>query len=428
MKVTFIKYIPLIYTFLAVSNIAYATDRVSLSTSRFVEVDYYSDGKSRIKTCSGKQASFAQNYVSISINKLTVNKNDSLIKRVFNKNRNAFGVSNLKGEYQSQPISISRVGHPVAIKGGNSSVDMGVEWGMLDRVPWVLKNASLEIKLGYAADSTTESLAEAFNSITAVIPDYTISTSMASGVAIASTIDKLLFGADRAIDLLNVHRDLPLLANRLCEGYYAIFAAENNDVYEKYYQGDVIWMGNDLEYKGKPINDVSYAVISVRVSDQYYEAVESSINDNSRAWASKYRDTQTSFFDLLWVSDKNTLGELTRNIKNNLIEARALLSSDINLIQKEKISIHQFFIDDFNKKLEIANERLDKNGKVTALSTENALENAIINPNVTFLPENTRMAQILLSNPSANIPSVEAGFDKEFIKAIKGTQGVLGLK
>ncbi len=413
---------------LLVSGLVNAEDRKSLSTSSFIEVNYYSDENKITKTCSGKKAGFAQNYVSIGVNKLTVNKDDPLLKRIFNKDRHAFGVSNLKAEYQSQSISVSRVGNPVAIKGKNSSIDMGVEWGMLDRIPWVLKNASIEIKLGYAADSTTDSMIEAFSGVTAAIPDYTISTSLATGFAVTSAIDKLLFGSDRAINLLNADRNLPLFADRLCEGHYAIFSAENNSAYEKYYKGDVVWTGNDLEYKGKPINDVSYAVVSVRVSDRYYDTVESSLNDDSRPWASKYRDVQTSFFDFFWVSDKEKLNELTRNIRNSLLEARTLLSSDPNLIQTEKHQIHQYIISDFKDKLNIASSRIDAKGKVTVSSTEKALTKAITASGVLFIPENTTLAERLLSNPSANIPNVEPGFDKAFKNAIKGTQSILGFE
>lgn len=413
---------------LSVSGLVNAEDRKTLSTSRFIEVDYYSNENNITKTCSGKKAGFAQNYVSIGVNKLTVNKNDPLLKRIFHKDRYAFGVSNLNAEYQLQSISVSRVGNPVAIKGNNSSIDMGVEWGMLDRIPWVLKNASFEIKLGYAADSTINSMIEAFSGVTAAIPDYTISTSLATGLAITNAIDKLLFGSDRAIDLLNARRDLPLFAGRLCEGHYAIFSAENNSEYEKYYKGDVVWTGNDLEYKSKPINDVSYAVVSVRISDRYYDTVESSLNDDSRPWASKYRDVQTSLFDLLWVSDEDTLNELTRNIKNKLLEARTLLSSDLNLIQVEKNQIHQFMINDFNDKLKIASSRIDVEGNITLSSTERALTKALNNPDVIFLAENTSMAERLLANPSKNIPNVEAGFEKAFENAIKGTQTVLGVE
>lgn len=411
-----------------VSGGAFAQDNKTLSTSGFVEVDYYSDQNTIIKTCAGKKAGFAQNYVSIGVNKLTVNKNDPLLKRIFNKDRYAFGVSNLKADYQSQSISISKVGNPIAIKGKDGSIDMGLEWGMLERIPWVLKNASFEIKLGYSAKSTTNSMIEAFSGVTAAFPDYTISTSLATGFAVTSAIDKLLFESDRAIDLLNAHRELPLFAGRLCEGHYAIFSAENNEAYEKYYKGEVVWTGNDLEFKRKPINDVSYAVISVRVSDKYYNTVESSLNDDSRSWASKYRDVQDSFFEFFWVSDKEQLNELTRRIRDGLLEARTLLSSDPNLLQKEKHDIHQYVRNDYKEKLKIASSRLDDNGKVTSSSTEDALIKALNNPNISFSHENTTMAERLLLNPEANLPELEYGFHKAFESAIKGTKKVLSIE
>lgn len=417
-----------VITLLFPYNNVEANDTLSLSTSRFVPVEYYHGKDNLIKTCSGKKAGFAQNYVSIGINKLTVNKEDSMLRRVFNRNRRAFGVSNLKGNFQNQLISISRVGSPVALNGSNSSIDMGVEWGMLERIPWVLKNASIEIKLGYAADSTTDSMIEAFSGVTSAIPDYTLTTSLATGFAITNAIDNLLFGSDRAINLLNAQRDIPLFASQLCEGHYAIFSAENRSLYEKYYNGNVIWTGNDLQYDEKPINDVSYAVVSVRVSDNYYDTVESSLDDNSRIWASKYRDIRMLLFEFILISDENLIDELVRRIRGELLEARTLLSSDLNLIEREKHAIHDFVLKDFTDKLNIARSRIDSRGRVTVSNTENAITMALNNSDTYFGADASRMAQLVLSNPKHNIKQTDEKFDNAFKNAIRRTEAVLSIK
>ena len=411
-----------------VCAVTIAEDRKSLSTSNFMEVPYLSKNHEIIKTCSGKKARYGQNYVSIGVNKLTVNKNDPFLVTIFNKDRYAFGVANLKADYQSLPISVSRVGKPVRIMGEDSSIDMGVEWVMLDRIPWVLKNASFQIKLGYSADSSTDSMIEAFSGITSAIPDYTISTSLATGFAVASTIDKLLFGSDRATDLLNAQKDIPLLGDSLCEGYYALFSAENKNTYKKYSEDGLVWTGKDLEYNDKPINDVSYAVISVRVSDRYYDSVRSSVNDHTRSWASKYKSVQTSFFDFIWVTKKEKLDNLTEKVRTDLLEARTLLNSDPNLIQQEIEEIHQYVIDRYIEHLEIAKLRINKSGNVTLTSTEQALNKAINSSTVSLSKENSVLAERLLLNENKKLLEVEPGFDKAFRGAIMGTQQILSIE
>ncbi len=411
-----------------VSTSAISEDQYSLSTSRFIGVSFFDSEGNEVKTCQGAKASFGNNYVSIGIDKFTVNKNDPLVKRIFNRDRRAFAVSNLSAKYQNQTLAVARVGKPVLIKGKNSSIDMGVEWGIIERVPWVLRDATLKVRLGYTADSTIDSMIDAFEGVTAAIPDYTISTSLATGMAITSAVDKLLFGPNRALDLLNAERDLPLFAGQLCDGHYAIFSAKNNDVYEKYYDSSLVWTGNDLTSKGKPINDASYVVVGVRVSDRYYDDPSVSINDLSRPWASKYQEVQSSLFDLTWVSDKEQLDGAVSKIRAALLEARTLLSADINLIQQEKRSIHQHAVDDFKNRLEVASIRIEADGRVTKASTANALMTGLNSPEAPLGPVPTDFAVQLLQNPEVNLPNMSDKFSEEFRLAIGETRNVLSVQ
>jgi hypothetical protein len=408
-------------------GIAHSDENKSLSTSGFIEVEYFNDTGAKVKTCSQKKAAFAQSYVSIGINKLTVNKDDSLLKRIFDSDRHAFGASNLKATYQGQPLSISRVGPPIILSGGDSSVDMGVEWGMLDRIPWVLKNANIEIKLGYAANSTTKAIIDAFSGITSTIPDYTISTSLATGFAITTAIDNLLFGSGRAIDLLHAERDLPLLAGQLCEGHYAIFSAENNLIYEKYYHGKVVWTGKDLEFNDKPIDDVSYAVVGVKVSDRYYSNVKNSLNDNSRAWSGKYREVQTSLFDLIWVSNTNELDAKRKSIRSNLLAARTLLTADINLIQEEKQEIHLYVLSDFKNRLDIAENRINSKNKITKASTAAALLSGLNSESVVLDSVSATMAERILLDSDNNLPSIKSNLAPAYLNAISEIRNVISI-
>lgn len=407
--------------FVGVQSIS-ADESKALSTSRFVEISYKNNEGLTVHPCSGKKALFGQTYVSIAIDKLTLNKDDNIVQRMVNRERRVFPMANLKAEYKSQNLSISKVGKPVALYGSNSNVDMGIEWIMVDRIPWVVKNASFEIRLGYLANSTNEAIVEAFNGITTAIPEYTLSTSLITGFAITSAIDKLLFASDRSIDLLRANRDLPLLAGQLCEGYYAIFSAENNSAYEKYYDGSVLWTGSDLQYKGKPINDVSYAVISVKVSDRYYPNTAAAFNDTSRPWTNKYRDVLTSLYDLIWVGEPDEVQDKEKSIRNNLIEARTLLNADLDLTQQEKKEIHEYAQNEAIVALNAVKTRLASNNKVTMASTQDAIQAALSNKSSLLDEMTVTNARKILANPTGNIPPISSDLGVKLNTSIKSLE------
>lgn len=406
-------------------NYSIAQERRSLSTSRFVEVSYKGPDGNMIQPCGAKKATYCQSYVSIGVTKLTVNKHGSWIGTIFNTNRCAFGEAKLTANYNSQTLSICKVGKPIVLRGSVSSVDLGVEWAMLDRVPWVLKNSSIEIRVGHTEDSTITALIDAFSSITSSIPEYKLSSSLAIGFAITSAVDKLLFEGDRTIDLLNAQRDLPLLAGRLCEGYYAIFAAENNSTYEKYYRGNVAWTGNDLEFNGNPIDDVTYAVVAVDVSDRYYPSAKDSINDTTKLWSKKYREVLTSLFDLVWVSTIDEINEKETDIKINLIRALTLLDADVDLIQEEKQEIHEYVLQEARNKLEMLRKRIDNQNNVTTASTEEAIMSAI-NTNTNFVDSTSvNIASDILLNPKKNIPKFDKNLSINYNKALNSIGKVI---
>jgi hypothetical protein len=405
-----------------------AQETRALSTSRFVEISF-KDGKGAIvKPCGGKKASFAQSYVSIGVEKLTVNKHDSLLQRIVSSDRRVFSAANLKANYKSQELSISKVGKPVSLSGADSSVDMGVEWGMVDRIPWVLQKASFEIKLGYAADSISDAIVSAFNGITSAIPGYTLSSSLATGFAITNAIDKLLFAPDRAIDLLRANRELPLLAGQLCEGFYATFSAENNSAYEKYYDGFVTWTGSDLEYRGKPINDVSYAVISVKVSDRYYPVPSAAFNDTSRGWTGKYRDVLSSLLDLIWVSSVGEIADKEKTIRSSLLEALTLLGSDLDLTQQEKSEIHAYAQNEAINALKDVKGRLTADNKITKASTEAAIASALNRQSGLVSEASASNARRILADPASNLPPMSGDLGARLSSSIKNLESVIQLR
>jgi hypothetical protein len=418
----------IILIILSTSQEIFADDNKALSTSGLVGISYKKFDGTVVKTCSEKKAVFSRSYVSIGVRKVTVNKSDSLIKRIFNKDRHAFVTASLNAKYNLQPLSISKVGHPILIKDRDSSVDMGVEWAMLENIPWLLKDASFNIKLGYSSDSVVKPLVEAFSGITSSIPDYTISTSLATGFAITNAVDTLLFGPGRALDLLRAQRDLPLLGSQLCEGFYAIFAAVNNEIYEKYYSGDVVWTGNDLEYQGLPINDVCYVVVSVKVSDRYYAAASDAVDDHSRLWSSKYRDILTGLFQFSYVSTKDKIEEITKGIVKDLLDASILLNADINLIQNEKNEIHSYVNSEFQAKLDLAHIRITPKNEITQESTELAITSAL-NGHTRFVdPLRVQMAERIALNPDQNIPEFDPDLASSLQSAIKNLNTVIGMR
>ena len=101
LTITFVYSIFLLFFF--VSQVASAEEQKALSTSRFVEISYINTDGKILQTCGNKKAAFSQSYVSIGISKLTVNKNDPLIKRIFNIDRKAFGAVNLKANHLPRP-------------------------------------------------------------------------------------------------------------------------------------------------------------------------------------------------------------------------------------------------------------------------------------------------------------------------------------
>ena len=206
----------------------------SLSTSNLIPVASVELGGPRINACSGKKLQGGSAYVTITSAKQTVYKKDSRFTQLFNRNRQVFSSYTVSAKYRTEDYSFSQVSEPVSLSGSQSSVDISSNWTLFNRVPWVINSAKLKMRLGYSADSTTDAMASAFSKITGSLPSFTLSTGAAVGLAITDTVDKLLFASDRSRNLLNASFDLPFAGNPLCDGYYAVFAAGDSNLYERY--------------------------------------------------------------------------------------------------------------------------------------------------------------------------------------------------
>lgn len=402
-----------------------AQDAQSLSTSPLIGVQHKDSTGQIINTSNGTPAIFSGSYVSIGIEKVTVNKSDSLIKQLFNGNRVAFPAANFRATYNALPLSISKMGGPVRIQGTKSSIDLGVQWGMVDRMPWIIDNANLDIRIGYTSDSTITELTKSFSSITSSIPDFTVSSSVAIGTAITKSIDDLVFKSERSYNLLRAERNFPMLAGKIREGYYAVFAASNRSLYEKYNQGNVIWTGTDLRYNGNPINDASYVVVSFKVTNQFYESVSDAVSDISKPWSAKYRDVLDDCFDLVVISTGQELEKKRESLISGLTEARTLLAADLDLLQSERTKIHQYVLGDALSKIEIAKNRIDANGKVTIASNEAAITRAVNTASEHVETSSILAAKESLDEAKTKPVTASADFGKQLTDTINSVEAAI---
>jgi len=390
----------------------------------FKIIFYKDENNNYHKPCSGNKAIFSGSYVSMSVEKFTINKEDSLIRQIVDSDKHVFATVTLNADYKQNKTSIVKVSNPYSLNNMENNVDIATEWQLLDRIPWYLKNAELQIKLGYEAESSIDSVISSVNSIVSASPVFTLSTAAHFGMATASGFDKLLFQQDRTVTLLNSIRQFPLQSNKLCEGYYVVFSAENN-TYRKY-DKNVIWDVNNLKYGNQPIDDASYAVINVRITDHYYNSTEDAFNDDNREWSKKYNEVHSKMVDLATVTDSNKLNDIESDIRNRLSEARTLLESDSDLMQKEKEDIHKYakkreldLIDDISKRLTPSNQ-------VTEESTAKALSDILKSSNSNLLEDSFKdTAKAIVKNPDKNLPEFSSDLGKELNTSINNIEKVI---
>ncbi len=362
---------------LTLASPLFAQDDRALSTSNMISIPYIELGApaKRIDVCSKDQAVFSRSYVSIEITKLRVAKEDGWVKRLFNNNRRAFAASTFRAQGVSGSISVSKVGTPRVLSGRMAHADLGSTWNILSKIPWTIRDANLSIRIGYAADSTIDAVVNTFNAISSTIPDYTVSTSVSVGIAITSALDSMLFGQERVTSLLRSERDFPLAAGGLCEGYYAVFAAENADKYDRYENGEVVFDENsqDLIFEGSDIADISYAVVLVAVDSSYYQDASDAINDPGKVWAAKYREVQSGVEELVFLSEPSAINTLVSAIRTTLREARTLLDADLSIVQSERRSIHRIYAEELQRQIEAVRARIGESGEVSEETTLNAM-------------------------------------------------------
>jgi hypothetical protein len=292
------------------------------------------------------------------------------------------------------------------ISGGSNSIDMGVTWEILDRLPWNIKDATLETRVSYSANSTIDATITALSSITSAIPTYSLTTSALTGFAIASSIDSLLFTQNRSVEILRFSHDLPLTASSLCEGFYATFSAKDNAIYEKYY-GKTSWNGNDIEYEGKSINDASYAIFSIKVFDRYYPDKDAPFN-SEKNWAEKYSQSFIEASGLSYAISQDSIKEIEKNTVQLLNDAKVLLLGDADINSEEKIEIHNTAQRKIRDLIKSAQTRLTSVDSITLAGTTSAITSIINTPsdikgmNDAKVNAKRALDELASKNPSAN--------------------------
>ena len=411
---------------LTLSSASIAADEVrSLSTSNLMPISELSATGATLFACSGKKAVNGMSYVTIASAKQTVNKNDNLLKRIFNTNRRVFATHTLTTKYQSVDYSISKVSTPFSLNGANSSVDISAMWVLANQIPWVVQNTSLKIKLGYSADSTMDALADAFSSVTSAMPSFSLSAGASAGMAVTNSIDKLLFNSGRSVNLLNASLELPLLGDPLCEGYYAAFASDNKPSYEKYNSSTVIWSGTDLKYKGLPISDVSYTVIRVRVHDKYFPIPMAAFSDIARPWTKPYKSVLSELNDLTYITDSALVKEKENFIVSQLVEGRTLLNADRDVIPSEQQEIHDFVNVQARNAIIILKKRITLNGVVTPETTRDTVTAALVNRSALVSESSAALAKGSLASINFTTPAESKKLAEALNSSIQKIERVL---
>lgn len=387
------------------SSICIAQDDLALSTSNWIQIDHQDLNGNRIGRCSGDAAISTRSYVGIEATKFRVAKNDGWIKKLFNNNRRAFPVVSIEGSYLQSSLNITKVGGAKTLRKEMSNVDLGTTWNILNTSPWTLKDVSINVKIGYSADSSLDFVLKSFNEITSNIPNFTLNTAASIGTSIASTVDNLLFGSERITSLLSSEKDIPTLGNNsLCEGYIVIYAATDAVKYNKYEHGDVVWdeSSQDLLFDGIDNHDISYVVLKINVEPRLYAETKDALNDTGKVWSQRYRAAQSSMQDLILSWDAIELENKSKEIQTKLIEAKTFLHADLSLIQEERLEIHRYVASDIKLKLDALKTRFatTKNG-VTVDSTSKSLKAFVEASRASEIGIDTNLSETLLSQPDS---------------------------
>ena len=343
-------------------------------STKMVQISTTEDGK-LIEKCPGNVNALAS-YVTLEVPLFRVAKHSGWVNRLFNNQRTAFATAALTGNINGQPFKVSKMGTPRVLTKSRSQLDLGESWLLMEQTLWALDSARLELKIGYQADSTVSEIVNAFNSVTATIPDYSVSASIAIASDVARAIDQFVFGAERTTALLRSSTDLPIFGGKLCTGAYAVLAAPDASDYRKYLGGDLTWNKADkmLMHGGDEVVDISYAILEVSTKKRYYDPVDTALNDNGQLWPSKFRQAKQAISSLSFVPTKEEIDKSVDVAKTHMNDGETLLSADLRLIETERDEILSYVRNDLKKRIDIVRGTRITDGSVTPESTRNAIE------------------------------------------------------
>jgi hypothetical protein len=345
----------------------------TLSTSGLVPV-----GVQKEDVCK-QSAKYGEMYVNLTVTGITVNKQGCVL--CFREKGYVYAVGFATGSSNGQSVRISRVGDNIAMRRAElNSVDLVSNWKLFSGVPWLLKSPRLDLRVNYADDGQVGEIAGALKAVTAAVPDFTISKSIAVGLAVGGVVEDLLLKDARSTSLLRLPVDLGQ-DGRLCAGTFAVFAADNKGNYEKYERefsslkvsGATEVSGGTLLYNNEAIKDSNYALIRVSLSPTFYTSPAAALNDLNRPWNSKLGEVIYEISQLLYSAGDAALVKSAREkIVGKIAEMWTLLREDADLLYSEKQGIYQNVQKQLSDALVEATSKLPANGVVSQANQSSA--------------------------------------------------------
>jgi hypothetical protein len=350
---------------LAVTQTAYSDttpQTTARSTSSPAMIAYKDDKGNVQQTSDGSPLENGNCYATIGVPSVRVFAQTSWLKAIFDTASLAFASTKLSGKSSGKiDVADTRVGTPRPIKKGDTIVDMGFGVYFLDAVPWDFASLHLDLAINSSADSTITKIADGVSSVSKDIPGFQLSAAVNGGISIAEVFDKLLFGQSRSEARLYGGFDLVTQGkSTMRTGCYVVFGADSATDYDKYLVPDakghsqLVWDSSQLLFNAKPVNDVSYFIITVESQPTLFPNTDSAPLNSGRDWATPLQNAQLSIVTLPLSADDTTRNTAMAAIKADIVKGQTLLLADPDILISEKKAILKGVSDSFTAALSTA--------------------------------------------------------------------------
>lgn len=342
----------------ALSCVVYSQE-TSFST-QLVRASYYDDAKVLVAPCRGKIGSQLNSYISMSVDRMYVRRQEGWVSALFTSNRRAYPIAKFNAKFAGDQLSINRVATSTRISGSDASADLVQGWSILDRLPYTFNEPKLELIIASSSDSNIDLGISMFQDITKAIPDATVSASTTTAMAVASAFDRYFLAPERTVNALKAVHEFPLSTGNLCEGAYVVFAARNPQTYERYLHGALTVKDNVVSYQNAPITNVSHAIFKLKITDRYYKEPSDALKDTNKFWATHFNELSsftTSFFASV-TAEK--IKEFEQKSANNYLLGEEYLRNDDQLLQIEKLEILELVAKNYQTKIADLNKSISR--------------------------------------------------------------------